>query len=617
MLLYADAERMLASVIAAAGAQAGIIATSISALGDDDDELDEGVFLESAPQPNRPSETSNSQPPAWRSFLNTLERQMSTPIEPASMRSTTWHDDRRLVYVADLALSAQSAGLVVEVASEREVRPGEWDAPVQFRGDPDAWQLAPDPADQQIAQMLLGAQTADTYGRQPHGGRFILRRPALGTTLRLICDTGRCRVRHVAGESPVQSASWDDGPEWQIRLRISATTPPGYLATLELTRRDEMMPVSEPAMLHRDGFLFARNAFSRVDYGRAWPFVVQFRERPSITIGPDELPRFLESLYAMHRAPAVELPADIAIVELRDPPVPCVSVLPDPTAWRGTHRGLSLAFRYGMRRVADGDTAKQIFDASGPTLWHRDLVTESASRKTLLSLGAKEEVTRGTGESTLSISAKKLGTLILALVREGWEVDTAGVPVRAPGITRASVRSGIDWFELDAGVRYGDFEVSLQDLLLARRAGGTTIVLADGSHGLLPLEWLAKLGPIAAGSTLVNGAMRYERSQLALLDALLATVPEPDVDATFSKARTELRRFERVEPADPVGTFTGTLRPYQREGLGWLHFLRTFGLGGCLADDMGLGKTVQVLALLESRRMRQDGPRKPSIVVVP
>ncbi len=627
VLLYANAEPTLASVIATAGAKAVIIGTGEDGMDEDDVSIEDMVAETQAPvrqgawppEPRRdaPLGTPPTAPPVWRSVLNSLERQMSNPIEPASMRSTTWHDDRRLIYVADLPESAQSAGLVIEVASEREVRPGEWDPPVPFRGDPDAWQLAPDPVDQQIAQMLLGAQTADLYGRQPRATRFILRRPSLGTTLRLMCETGRCRVRHVAGEQPVQSAAWDDGPAWQLRLRISATTPPGHMATLELVRPNDTMPVTEPALLHRDGFLFARNAFSRVDYGRAWSFVVHFRERPSITIGPGELPPFLESLYAMHRAPAIELPTEIGIVEVYDPPVPCVSVLPDPTSWRKTHHGLALAFRYGMRRVADGDTAKVLFDASVPALRHRDLAMESASRNTLLSLGAKEEMTRGTGESKLSISAKKLGALIVALVGEGWQVDRASAPVRAPGLTRASVRSGIDWFELDAGVRYGEFEVSLQDLLVARRAGGSTIALADGSHGLLPLDWLAKLGPIAAGSTLVNGSMRYGHSQLALLDALLATVPDPDVDATFSKARTALRQFERVEPADPEGTFTGTLRAYQREGLGWLHFLRTFGLGGCLADDMGLGKTVQVLALLESRRMRRATPRKPSIVVVP
>ena len=67
----------------------------------------------------------------------------------------------------------------------------------------------------------------------------------------------------------------------------------------------------------------------------------------------------------------------------------------------------------------------------------------------------------------------------------------------------------------------------------------------------------------------------------------------------------------------------GTLRPYQRDGLGWLHFLARFGFGGCLADDMGLGKTVMVLALLEARRERRAqlsaGPDRPgpSLSVVP
>ena len=56
---------------------------------------------------------------------------------------------------------------------------------------------------------------------------------------------------------------------------------------------------------------------------------------------------------------------------------------------------------------------------------------------------------------------------------------------------------------------------------------------------------------------------------------------------------------------NPPATFAGTLRGYQREGLGWLVFLQQFGFGGCLADDMGLGKTVMVLALLAMRREAQ------------
>ena len=62
----------------------------------------------------------------------------------------------------------------------------------------------------------------------------------------------------------------------------------------------------------------------------------------------------------------------------------------------------------------------------------------------------------------------------------------------------------------------------------------------------------------------------------------------------------------------------GTLRPYQRAGVQWLHLLTGLGLGACLADDMGLGKTIQVLALLLVQR-RQAGDRKlpPCLLVAP
>jgi len=107
-------------------------------------------------------------------------------------------------------------------------------------------------------------------------------------------------------------------------------------------------------------------------------------------------------------------------------------------------------------------------------------------------------------------------------------------------------------------------------------------------------------------------------------------MPEAQCDEVFAQARDQLRRFDGVKSADPPPQFTGELRPYQRDGLGWLHFLRQFGFGGCLADDMGLGKTVQVLAKLEARRQEKLGkigaekhtelqaalPR-PSLVVVP
>ena len=55
-----------------------------------------------------------------------------------------------------------------------------------------------------------------------------------------------------------------------------------------------------------------------------------------------------------------------------------------------------------------------------------------------------------------------------------------------------------------------------------------------------------------------------------------------------------------ADPAEPEG-FVGSLRQYQRHGLGWMRALARAGLGGCLADDMGLGKTATALAHLLDR----------------
>jgi superfamily II DNA or RNA helicase len=67
---------------------------------------------------------------------------------------------------------------------------------------------------------------------------------------------------------------------------------------------------------------------------------------------------------------------------------------------------------------------------------------------------------------------------------------------------------------------------------------------------------------------------------------------------------------------DPGAALRGTLRPYQKAGVQWLHLLSGLGLGACLADDMGLGKTIQVLALLLVQRQRSGAARLPPCLLV-
>ena len=71
-----------------------------------------------------------------------------------------------------------------------------------------------------------------------------------------------------------------------------------------------------------------------------------------------------------------------------------------------------------------------------------------------------------------------------------------------------------------------------------------------------------------------------------------------------------------ISNIEPPKGFRLDLRPYQREGLAWLQFLREQKLSGILADDMGLGKTAQTLAhlLLEKEAGRLD---RPALVILP
>src|SRR6185312_12780334 len=168
-------------------------------------------------------------------------------------------------------------------------------------------------------------------------------------------------------------------------------------------------------------------------------------------------------------------------------------------------------------------------------------------------------------------------------------------------------------FELHGTADFGGQGVKLPELLSALRRGEKMVRLDDGTFGVLPEQWLAKYGLLADMGSAQEDHIRFGRAQVGVLDALLASQPEARCDAVFEAARDRLRNFSGVAAMDAPPLFTGTLRPYQREGLGWMQFLRDFGFGGCLADDMGLGKTVQVLALLESRR-NGNGVSESSII---
>ncbi len=102
---------------------------------------------------------------------------------------------------------------------------------------------------------------------------------------------------------------------------------------------------------------------------------------------------------------------------------------------------------------------------------------------------------------------------------------------------------------------------------------------------------------------------KQAQPDLSLIDLIkLSTTDDGEVELVVDHDQTLSEMLKRLgdkttfeEVADP-DRFQGRLRPYQRRGVGWLAYLETLGLNGCLADDMGMGKSAQVIAHLVHER---------------
>lgn len=116
----------------------------------------------------------------------------------------------------------------------------------------------------------------------------------------------------------------------------------------------------------------------------------------------------------------------------------------------------------------------------------------------------------------------------------------------------------------------------------------------------------------------------YPEGEMSLADALALSLGEEKsaelpVSGIASKGLLDevLNRLVSAKAPQAVPlpkTFTGTLRPYQEQGVAWLSGLAESGMGACLADDMGLGKTVQVIALLARQAEDGHGTKKTLLV---
>ncbi len=501
------------------------------------------------------------------------------------------------------------------------------------------------------------------YASATGGGPFGYRHQPLAipgtfhaTVLPALCDSGRAFLYSADQPEAYHKLGWDARP-WTFRMEIvpDPDAPyPAYMLTGAFVRGDARLELNEPALILGSGYLVTGSGFiTRSHDGLGPPHagdeagpLVSALETPGgfwwaanlRKYGPMRIPReradeVLAEVLSEPALPPLDVPDELRFDEPDVTPVPVLTLQPDesrPTAFAGT-----LEFDYDGVRVARGTAGDTTYRPSPRSLIRRKRDAEAAADEALVAHRVRF-IDYGQGRAHLTVTFKNAPAIVRDLLPLGWRIDMEGKPFRVSGETAIEVASGIDWFDIRGSVDFDGVPVPLPELLAAVRHGHSTLVLPDKSIGVLTDGWVAQYGGLSAfggagtgpgGGALsgagsaaggaAEGGVRVRRSQLGLLDALLLSREGVTWSGRALDVRDRLRAFEGIAAADAPATFTGTLRGYQRLGLGWLRFLQELELGGCLADDMGLGKTVTVLALLDARRMEKGGAPRASLVVAP
>ena len=306
---------------------------------------------------------------------------------------------------------------------------------------------------------------------------------------------------------------------------------------------------------------------------------------------------------------------------------------------------LILRYNYQGNKIYANDPSKSftLFEKNGEEFvfrkYYRDYDWEKKCRDALGELGffSDDDINFSTVFAA-SIRKDELYAMIETINRTYQEILESGFVLVSrlsfnynlrPVILEINSLLENDWFDLRAMVKIGDWNIPFIRFRKNILDGIREYELPDGSIAILPEIWFTEYKSIFEFGKISEDSVRIHKQHFSLLS-----------ESIKEDSRKGLERLEKLLSPDKIPVLkapaglTCKLRQYQAEGLNWLNFLQSSGLGGCLADDMGLGKTIQTLALLQhnietfisgERTEKQPGltlfdnpqPKITSLIIVP
>ncbi len=586
---------------------------------DDEDEWGDEQIDERT-TPKKPSRKTKA---SWHEYLRSVKSAISThTLDEERRRTFSKPRARRAWFRLNLDGTERASHLDIDLLQQEMKVSGNWGKLKPLRIAYREISSFQDPADQKALSFLLGCQPQEyQYRYSPWYDErgythFTVAVSFLDTLLPLLTATNRFGLLpggDNAGESAFRPLDWKNDEPWRFELEIQPDQDPNFWKLWgHILKNGDAIDLSEPQCIWRDGILLRKNQLSKIDFGSPHEFqwLAHLTEHGPLSIPKKEEDQLVRALLEIPSPPKISFPEELKWNQVAPQPRPRLSILPQKVLPQILRANLS--FDYQGNLVRWNETSPPWIIPEEKTV----IVRSAGKEQEAIALLKALKVDFAIDGYDLSFQRNDLATLVKTLEGNGWYVEAEGARIKTAGSFKAVVSSGVDWFDLNAECAYDGGSVCLPRLLAAVERGELFIKLGDGTFGMLPETWLKKFGSLANLGQKEGENIRFQHAQVAILDLLISDQPAVELDEKYEKAREQLKSFSGIEPIDALSEFQGVLRHYQKEGLGWLHFLQEFGFGGCLADDMGLGKTVQVLAFLQ-RRVKTKSSRAPSLVVCP
>ncbi|WEA03887.1 DEAD/DEAH box helicase [Mucilaginibacter sp. SJ] len=204
------------------------------------------------------------------------------------------------------------------------------------------------------------------------------------------------------------------------------------------------------------------------------------------------------------------------------------------------------------------------------------------------------------------------------LIEQGFELEQPEGQKRyvfGSSKIELEVTENNDWFDINAMVSFGPYRIpfiQLKNHILNHKKEFT---LPSGEIAVIPEKWFSQYGNLLHFTEGSND-LKLRRHHIGLITDL---AEGEMANVTMTRKLQKLTNFDELEDAPMPVNFEGNLRPYQKAGYNWFHFLKQYHFGGCLADDMGLGKTIQTLSLLQKHKedTEEAGGKATSLVIMP